>query len=96
MISSPGRRTTPAWPVSERPSATRLSDSVVPELNTSSCAGPAPTKRFNCARACSKASVARWLSVCTPRWMLARLRSSKPAIASSTARGMCVVAALSR
>ena len=51
---------------------------------------------FEALRACSKASVARWLEVCTPRWILARWVSSNWRMADRTGSGICVVAALSR
>ena len=47
-------------------------------------------------RVSSYAAVERWLSSCTPRWMLAQSTSWNLRIASITANGFCAVAALSR
>ena len=97
MISSPGPMAAvrPSRPCT-KPWVTRFSASVVPLVNTSSCACVAPTKRLTVSRAFSNTSVARWLRVCTPRWMLARAVVSNWRMASSTTRGIWVVAALSR
>ncbi len=90
-ISSPGPSSlrAQAW-------ATRLMASVVPRVQMISSLWRAARNARTRSRAVSKASVARWLSACTPRWTLALLVRSCSATASITALGLCVVAALSR
>ena len=76
--------------------ATRLMASVVPRTKMISEACFALRKRRTRSRAPSYAAVARSERKCTPRWTLAFSWSKKRAIDSTTWRGFCVVAALSR
>src|ERR1035441_8543571 len=76
--------------------ATRLMPSVVPRTKISSLLDFALRKRLALTRVSSYAAVERWLSSCTPRWMLAQSTSWNFRMASMTAKGFCAVAALSR
>ena len=75
---------------------TRLIPSVVPRTKISSLVVLELRNCLALTRVSSYDAVERWLSSCTPRWMLAQSTSWKCRRASTTAVGFCAVAALSR
>ena len=73
-----------------------FNDSVTPLVKIISLSLGALMNVCTVLRACSYCVVEIWLSVWMPRWILLLVREYASAIASITACGFCVVAALSK